>query len=301
MRRGWMRCAAIVAFGALVSVGSAPVAMAAPVGASGLGPRGRSARAAGIVQPRGGDWEGSGPHGLRMSFELAGAGRSARLRYLAVSLPSGCRVGAAPSFYATYFARTYYYPPTRYPEAILGGVFEIKPAGDFAIVGIDSRLPKFPLVIVGRFSTARAGTAAVPAYQFKCQTGGWARTLHFALSARRRSGVADGTYTGTVVGPPPGVSGTLRATVVGGGRVLTDFAVSWTCPDNGGGFELGPSTATGEFIGSDGAIGEHWTPLGRWSGHFGPGGHFAGTFTNVGSGDCTQGQNTAFTATLTAG
>ena len=98
MRRGWMRCAAIVAFGALVSVGSAPVAMAAPVGASGLGPRGRSARAAGILQPRGGDWEGSGPHGLRMSFELAGAGRSARLRYLAVSLPSGCRVGAAPSF-----------------------------------------------------------------------------------------------------------------------------------------------------------------------------------------------------------
>ena len=237
-----------------------------------------------------------------MSFELVPQGRSAHLRYLAQSLPSGCRIGAAPSFYTTYFAKSYYYPPTRYPEPILHGVFEVKPAGAFAIVGVSSKYPQFPLVVIGRFATSRTGTAEVPAYPFKCAKGGWPRTLHFSLHAALRTSVGDGTYTGPVVPPPTGITGTVRATVVGGGRVLTDLAISWYCPDStNAGFELGPTPATGEFIGSDGAVDGHWTPIGSWSGRFEPGDKLVGTFTNLGSGDCTQRQSTSFTAALTSG
>ena len=237
-----------------------------------------------------------------MSFDLVGRGRSERLRNLAVSLPIGCRVGASPSFYTTYFSKAQYFPPTRYPEPILPSSFEIKPAGDFAIVGVNTTQPRFPLVVIGSFKSQRAGTAAVPAYPFKCKTGGWPRRVHFVLHAGRRIAVSDGTYSGSVVGPPAGIAGTVSATVVAGGRVLTDFMVSWTCPNGSNGrFELGPLPATGEFVGSNGAVEEHWTPVGIWSAYFASDGQFAGTVTNATGGDCTQGESVGFAAALNGG
>jgi hypothetical protein len=126
--------------------------------------------------------------------------------------------------------------------------------------------------------------------------------LHFALHAARRTSVGDGTYTGAIAPPPTGITGTVRATVVAGGRVLTDLAISWSCPaGTNGGFELGPSPATREFIGADGAVNGHRTPIGSWSGRFEPGDKLAGTFANVRLGDCTPRQSTPFTAALTRG
>jgi hypothetical protein len=289
----------------VVLVAGVTVIAGAPAGTA-AGSRARDARGsaqavAGIAKPALGDWEGSGPHGLQLSFEFVRQRSSARLRYLALSQPSGCRIGDSPGFSTTYFADSYYYAATRYPQPIPRAGFVIKPAGDFAIVAVDTRHPLIPFAVaVGRFTGSRAGSVAVPAYPFRCATGGWPKTVHFRLVAGRRAPVGDGTYMGAVVGPPAGITGTIRATMVGGGRVLTDFAVAWTCPEGGGAsFELGPSAATGEFVGADGSVDAHFTLLGTWSGRFNSGGSFAGTFSNARINDCTQGQSTAFTATRT--
>jgi len=234
-----------------------------------------------------------------MSFALSGRGRRARVHDAAVSLPNGCRSAPEGGFSTVNLSRIAYYPPTRSAQLLPGGAFTIKQPGQFAIVGTDVDVPKYPVVITGSFRTSRAGSAGVPAYSFKCRRGaGWSKTSRFSLRRSTRTTVPDGAYSGTVTGPEPGITGTVHARVVGGGRVLTDLAVSYRCSDGAGtSFELGPSRAAGEFIGPTGAVEEHWTPAGRWSGRFAAGA-LSGTFTDQGTGDCTVGVATAFSATL---
>jgi hypothetical protein len=252
-----------------------------------------------VIQPVAGDWEGIGPHGLRMSFDLVGRGSSARERAAAVSLPNGCRSGGPGGFATVALSSVRYYPPTRSPE-LIPSVFTIKPPGMFALVGVDSDLPKYPIVITGSFRTRHSGLATVPAGAFTCPPGqGWSRHPRFVLRPARRTRVPDGTYTGSVSGPPTGITGTILATVTGGGRVLTDLRVAWTCPDGSGNFELGPTRAAGEFVGPDGTVEERWTPDGSWSGVFGAT-TLEGTFTNAATGDCTQATPVHFAATLSS-
>jgi hypothetical protein len=167
-------------------------------------------------------------------------------------------------------------------------------------VGYDSDIPKYPVVITGRFRSGHAGTAKVPAAPFRCPRGtGWSRSSRFALSRADRRPVSDGSYAGTVTGPEPGLTSTVRATVVAGGRDLVDFAVSYRCSDGSGAdFELGPSRTAGEFIAPTGAVESEFTPYGTWSAQFVDSGTLAGTFTNAGTGDCTQGIATSFSTTL---
>lgn len=251
------------------------------------------------TQPAAGDWEGIGPHGLRMSFALTGRGRRARVPDAAVSLPNGCRSAPEGGFSTVNLSRISYYPPTRYAELLPGGAFTIKQPGQFAIVGTDVDVPKYPVVITGSFRSSRAGSSSVPVYSFKCPRGtGWSKQSRFSLRRSKRTVVRDGRYAGTVTGPGSAqISGTVHATVVGGGRVLTDFAVTYRCSSGtGASFELGPSRAVGEFIGPTGLIEEHWTPAGKWSAGFAAGGDLAGTFTDQGTGDCSQGVAVSFSA-----
>jgi hypothetical protein len=256
-----------------------------------------------VVFPLPGDWEGAGPHGLRMSFALSGRGRNGRVRFAALSLPNGCRSGPTGGFSTVNVSKLRYYPPAPYPQFLPGGAFTIKRPGQFAIVGVDVDIPKYPVVITGGFRSARIGSASVPVYAFKCPRGtGWGKQSHFHLDQAVREPVADGAYAGTLPANSTGATGTVKATVIGGGRVLSDFAVAYACNSGGGAsFELGPSRAAGEFIGANGAVAEHWTPAGVWSGHFARDRTLAGTFTDAHTGDCTEGQSTPFSASLSSG
>jgi hypothetical protein len=233
-----------------------------------------------------------------MSFQLAGRGRTAKVPHAAVSLPDGCRSAREGGFSTVNLTRVAYYPPTRAPVLLPGGAFTIKAPRDFAIVGTDVDVPKYPVVVTGSLRSARSGVASVPVYSFRCPPGtGWSRVSRFALKRGRRPAVQDSVYNGDVTGPEPGITGTVKATVVGGGRVLTDFSVAYRCPTGlGSSFELGPSAAAGEFIGPDGNVEEHWTPAGTWSGRF-MAGRLTGTFTDA-LPDCTQNTPTVFAATL---
>src|SRR5450755_2160801 len=132
MQRGVLFVAAIAASAAVSTTVAAASRLDQAAETQAAAVRHLAQVAAHLAEPASGDWEGAGPHGLSMSFDLVGRGRSERVRNLAMSLPIGCRVGASPNFYTTYFSNARYFPPTRYPEPILPSLFEIKPAGDFA-------------------------------------------------------------------------------------------------------------------------------------------------------------------------
>lgn len=252
-----------------------------------------------LVLPAPGDWEGLGPHGLRMSFALSG-GRRGRVTVAVVSLPNGCRSLPTGGFSTVNLSKLRYYPPSREPELLPGGAFTIKPPGQFAIVGTDLDIPRYPVIITGGFRSRHAGTASAPVYPFRCPAGtGWPKRSRFRLAETVRQPVTSGAYSGSLPANPPGVTGTVKATVIGDGRLLSDFAVAYACPSAGGAsFELGPSRAAGEFIGPTGLVEEHWTPAGVWTGRFAADGTLSGTFTDTHAGDCTDGQNLPLSASL---
>ena len=230
------------------------------------------------IHPVLGDWEGVGPHGVRMSFEFARRAAHVVVLQLALGLPTGCRspgnpawdVGATPN--AEYVA----------PGSALHGPFPPLGATQFELVLGPTRAAPFPVLMQGRFSDSRHGALSIPRPVLRCAHGGWPARLRFALAAAQRVPVADGLWTGGLTGPG-GAGGTVRIRVIDDGRIETDFQAAYACPSGGNAnFEIGPLPTIGFLIAADGTIGGMIGSNRIWSGRFAANGQIAGNVTPVG-------------------
>lgn len=230
------------------------------------------------VHPVLGDWEGAGPHGLRMSFEFVRHAGQVVVLHLALGLPYGCRSAGNPAWDASAMSKIEYVAP----GTVLHGPFPPLGATQFELIVLPTKGSPFPVSMEGSFSSSRHGVLTVPGPSLRCARGGWPRMLRFALAAARRVSVADGLWTGTVAGGPSGASGTVQIRVIDGGRVETDFQAAYTCPPYGSAhFEIGPLPTVGSFVAADGSITGFGITV--WSGRFLADRQFDGNFTPI---DC---------------
>jgi hypothetical protein len=238
------------------------------------------ARGPSRVHPALGDWEGVGPHGVRLSFEFARrAGHVVVLR-LALGLPTGCRSPGNPAWDTGAMPNAEYVAP----GSALHGPFAPLGARQFELILGPTRGAPFPGVMQGHFSNSQHGVLTVPRPMIQCAHGGWPMTLRFTLAATQRVSVADGLWTGSVTGPS-GASGTVRIRVIDGGRIETDFQAAYACPPPGGNanFEIGPLPTVGFLIAPDGTISGMIGGSTVWSGRFADNGQIEGNLTPV---DC---------------
>jgi hypothetical protein len=240
-----------------------------------------------------GDWEGVGPHGIRLSFEFTRHAGHVVVLQLALGLPDGCRSPGNPAWVAGATPNAEYVAP----GSALHGPFAPLGATQFEFILGPTRGSPFPVLMQGRFSNARHGVLTVPAPRLRCAHSGWPTTLQFTLAPAQRVSVADGLWTGSVTGPS-GASGTVRIRVIDSGRIETDFQAAYTCPPVGSAnFEIGPLPTVGFLIASDGAISGTIGGSTVWSGRFAAGGQIEGNLTPV---DCGGSPALyAFTATRT--
>ena len=245
------------------------------------------------IKPALGDWEGVGPDGLALSFELVRSGRRVVVRDFALGLPTGCRTTGFQTWDAMAVARVEYIAP----GSALHGPFPPLGPRQFELIEPPTVKQPFPFEMTGAFSSARRGVLSVQSPHLPGCHRGWPRTLHFALIAARRMPVADGLWTGSITGPAPD-TGTVTIRVIDGGRIETDFATSYACPGGGGSFELGPLPTTGYVIGPAGRIGGARGTENYWHGRFGRAGTLAGTLDAA---HCGSNVFPTFTARRTAG
>jgi len=247
------------------------------------------------IKPVLGNWEGRGPYGLRLSYELVRGTHGVVVRNFALGLPNTCRSTGLAGWDAGVETGVSYLPPgarLHGPFAPLGPkefIFSIAPAGKLA----------GPVELDGTLSSNRRGTLSILSPRLTCARGGWPNTLRFTIAATRRVKVADGLWTGSVGAPPTGINGSVTIRVIAGGRIETDFSTSYTCPLPAGetetpaGFEIGPLPTVGAFIGADGRVrgvggvesvtNANVTNTARtlWSGRFSATAVLTGTFTEV--------------------
>ena len=255
-----------------------------------------AARSPDPVRPVLGDWEGIGPHGLRLSFEFVRLGGHVVTVHLALGLPTGCRTAGNPAWDVSATPEVEYVAP----GSVLHGPFAPLGATQFELILGPTRAAPFPVIMQGSFSNSRHGALAIPAPRLRCAQGGWPRTLRFTLAAAHRVSVADGSWTGTVPGPPGSTSGTVLIRVIDGGRIETDIQASYSCPPPAGGsahFEIGPLPTTGFLIAADGSIGGKIGGTTVWTGRFAAGGLLTGNLTPFGCGSSSAPY--AFTASRT--
>jgi hypothetical protein len=231
------------------------------------------------IHPVLGDWEGVGPHGVRLSFEFARRAGHVVVLQLALGLPDSCRSPGNPAWDAGAQPNVEYIAP----GSALHGPFAPLGATQFELILTPTRAAPWAVVMPGQFSNARHGALTVPAPRLRCAHGRWPTALRFALAAAQRVPVADGLWTGNVTGPS-GASGTVRIRVIDGGRIETDFQAAYTCPPVGSAnFEIGPLPTVGFLIAANGAIGGMVAGSTVWSGHFAATGQIEGNLTPV---DC---------------
>jgi hypothetical protein len=242
-----------------------------------------------------GDWEGTGPLGLRMSFQFVPVGRHVVVRDLALGLPASCRSTGNETWDAGATPQVEYVAP----GTVLHGPFPPLGPSQFELVIPPKPKQPFPITMQGSFSSPRRGAISILAPRLGCAHTAWPKTLHFTLAAAHRVPVADGLWTGAVTGPP-GTTGTVKIRVIDGGRIETDFSTSYSCPPAigaSGNFELGPLATVGFLIEANGSIGGTQGTETAWTGHFAPNGLLAGTFAASACGSPTL--HPAFTAQRT--
>ena len=253
--------AALAAAAALAAVATAPLA---------------AARVRPPIRPVLGDWEGTGPHGLGLSFEFVRRGRHVVVLDYALGLPTGCRSTGGQTWDAEFIPHIAYIPPGQ----VLHGPFPPLGPTQFELIIAPSAKQPFPVIMDGRFSSPHRGVISIPSpTRFGCTHTGWPRTLRFSLAAAHRVPVADGTWTGTVAGPPAGTAGTVKIRVIDGGRIETDFSTSYSCPPPNAGigsFEIGPLASVGYLIEANGSIGGAEGTEMQWSGRFAASGLLSG-------------------------
>jgi hypothetical protein len=255
----------------------AVLVVAAVVGLVGLGaPAGSGAVRP--IRPVLGDWEGSGPLGLRLSFAFVRRGGHVAVADLALGLPTGCRSTGIETWDAGAVAQVEYIAP----GTVLHGPFPPIGPRQFEFILPPTRQQPFVAPFEGTFSSSRRGVLLIESpTRFGCPHTGWPRTLRFALTAAHRISVTDGLWTGTF-GSPAGISGKVKIRVIDHGRIETDFSTAYACPapsGGGGHFEIGPLPTVGYLIAADGSIGATTGTEAAWSGRFAPAGVISGTLT----------------------
>jgi hypothetical protein len=266
------------------------VAAAVIAVSAGANPSGSWART--VIAPVLGDWEGAGPHGLRLSFELVRKGGGVAALDYALGLPTGCRSTGTATWDATTVPRIEYIAP----GTVLHGPFPPLGPTHFEFVIPPTKKDPFPVTMTGTFSNARRGVVTIASpTRFGCVRTGWPRTLRFKLTAAHRVAVADGVWSGAVTGPPAGMTGSVKIRVIDGGRIETDFLTTYSCPANGvGTFEIGPLPTEGYLIAASGSIGGAKGTERAWAGRFGAGGLLGGKLLASGCGSPTP--HSGFTA-----
>ncbi len=249
------------------------------------------------IRPTLGNWEGKGPQGLRLSLEFVRHGNHVVVLDLALGLPTGCRSAGTETWDAGMVPDVEYVAP----GTVLRGPFVPLGPRQFEFIILPSTKQPYPVVMNGTFSSPRRGEVSIASpTRVGCPHTGWPRTLRFALAAAHRVPVADGLWTGTVAGPPAGTTGTVKLTVIDGGRIETDFSTSYACPPptgGGGSFEIGPLPTVGYLIAANGSIGAAQGTETAWSGRFAAGGLLSGTLLGSECGSSTV--HPTFTARLT--
>jgi hypothetical protein len=236
---------------------------------------------AATATPQAGDWEGTGPHGLPLSFQLVRRGGHLVATALAVGYPGNCPAVARDAE-AIPLANPMYTGP--------GGQAGAGSSASVALAGRTPRSPQ-PVYLRGGFSSGRSGSLSI---NISKPVGcGWpGTTLSWQVHRATRRPVADGTWTGPLTATGL-INGNVRLVVGARGRVVESFTSFFTCiTDTEQGNTNFRAVPAYDFVGPGGAFA---SPLdggsvkGRrttWSGRFSASGTLGGTVTIFD--DCTS-------------
>ena len=214
-----------------------------------------------------GDWEGAGPEGLPLSFELFRASGRVAVRDLTVGDPLLCPGRFLPTDAYGYQRATYIGPGA--PPRLR---FLWRPSEVWIKVGMGA---PFSPELVGHLLTSRRATLSEPAPQKEPPGCGWhSKRLTWHVAPAKRIGVAGGVWTGTVSAPEGG--GAVSLTVSPSGRMVEVFGFTMQCPGGGEAhYEQGPA-AVGAFISAAGVFSDAYRPA-AFQGRFALGGSVTGT------------------------
>jgi hypothetical protein len=177
------------------------------------------AASAGAV-PEAGDWEGTGPHGLPLSFELVHRSGHLVASALTAGYPASCPAVARDAE-AVPLADPVYAGPGAQTGS--GGFSSSSPA---VLAG---RMPgsKQQVYLSGSFSSGRSGSFSI---KINKPVGcGWPNTtLTWRVHRAVRTPVADGTWTGPLTATGL-INGNVRLVVGAQGRVVESFTSFFTC------------------------------------------------------------------------
>lgn len=202
MMRIWRGLA--LTFGVVLVVACVPAAQAAP----------------GTAVPLSGNWEGTGPHGLPLSFQLARQGGRLIATSLAVGYPASCPAVKRDAEMVPIADPVYGGPGSPTSR-------DVPPGSTPAF--LSGRVPRTnqPVYVRGGFTSPRRGTFSV---QITKKIGcGWPdKTLTWTVHHARRVRVGDGTWTGPLTATGL-INGNVRLVVGGQGRVVDSFTAFFTC------------------------------------------------------------------------
>jgi len=257
----------------LAAAGLALLSALLGVGALAGAAQGRAQR------PALGDWEGTGPHGLPLSFDLARQHRHLVVRDLAVGYPQLCPneldpTSAVPFTHATYFGSRKSVDITAHADSISTDV------------NLSGRLRGRRHLVL---------SMAAPSSEPK---GCWPKgSITYKLRPGTRPAITSGTWTGQL----GGLQG-FSLVVDPNQRVIDDIAFPRGC---GGSSPPGALTAAHafEFITASGSFvgAANFTEGGvipQWAGEFGPDGVLRGTFSQLNQ--CPGASGSIYSATFTA-
>jgi hypothetical protein len=229
--------------------------------------------------PRPGDWEGMGPRGLPISFELVRRHGHLVATALAAGYPASC-----PAVKRDAAAVPLVNPAYAGPGS--GAV----PVG--AQAALSGRIPRSARLAIlrGHFSSVGTGTFSVPIRK-KLGCGWPGRTVTWIVHRATRVRIGDGTWTGPLTSPGL-INGNVRLVVGARGRAIDSFTSFFTCiTDTQQGNTNFRAVPAFEFIRPGGSF---YSPLNgglvrghrtTWSGKFSPAGGLSGTLTIFD--DCT--------------
>lgn len=229
--------------------------------------------AATSVVPQAGNWEGTGPHGLPLSFELVRHGGRLVATSVAVGYPGSCPAAS----------RNAEGIPLAHPSYTGPGGASAPSSSQARLTG---QVPSSsqPIYLSGAFSTARTGRFSIQ--DSKPLGCGWPeKTLTWNVRRAARRRVTDGTWTGPLTATGL-INGNVRLVVGAHGRVIDSFTTFFTCLANS---QQGNTTFRAvpayEFIApgggfssplNGGSVSHHPT---MWSGRFSASGQLAGSLS----------------------
>jgi hypothetical protein len=240
---------------------------------------GRSAQA-GIV-PVAGDWEGSGPHGLPLSYELVRRGGHVVATAVTIGYPLGCPANERDSEAVPLSSVSYAGPGGLHSAGFLEPSTTAKLSGHFPTAS-----GGYPALVTGKLNTPRS--AILTAGTDDTVGCGWPRhKLTWTAHPTRRQHVPDGKWTAVISGG--GLAGTVSLSTAGDGRVIASFAASYSfaCQGNtvGGNVHSAPAYVfikpNGTFASPEHINFVNGVPT-TWSGTFSRAGGVSGNFTTGG-------------------